>query len=391
MKIAITGPVNLNDLAPLLDAASAVQARNMGGLGGQPITGLVRGLLQHGHDVRVVTLARGWTGDAELHGARLSVAVGPFREARRARDAFRVERAYVAEALGRSRVDVIHAHWTYEFALGALAAKPPVLVTAHDAPLKVLWLHKDPYRLVRAGMALVVARRAQWMTAVSPYVAGHFRDALSANCPIAVVPGALAEEVFQAADTRCLCTGRPTVMTVLNGFDTLKNGARAIEAFATVRQQYPGAQLVMVGQGYEPAGAAASWAEQCGLAEGIEFAGPLAHATLLRRLAVEATVLLHPSLEESQSLVLCEAQALGVPVVAGCRSGAVPWTVEDGVTGLLVDVGSTSAIAAALTRLIDNPAECQALGAAGRVSARRRFGMAEMVAAYERIYLRMAA
>ena len=53
--------------------------------------------------------------------------------------------------------DIVHAHWTYEFALGAIESRVPTVVTAHDAPLSILRLNPTPYRLARTVMAWQVA------------------------------------------------------------------------------------------------------------------------------------------------------------------------------------------------------------------------------------------
>jgi len=131
MRVAITGQISLRQLADLLDQSAAVPA----GLGGTPPLPEVRALIARGHDVSLVTLDPAVTSEVVLHGDRLTVHVGPFRERHAARDGFRIERQFVAETLLRCRPDVVHAHWTYEYALGALATRLPTVVTAHDAPL----------------------------------------------------------------------------------------------------------------------------------------------------------------------------------------------------------------------------------------------------------------
>jgi glycosyltransferase involved in cell wall biosynthesis len=61
-----------------------------------------------------------------------------------------------------------------------------------------------------------------------------------------------------------------------------------------------------------------------------------------------------PAVKEAYGLALLEAQASGLPAVAG-RSGGVPQIVRHGETGLLVDPASPVELAGAVAELISNP------------------------------------
>ncbi|HTR84682.1 MAG TPA: glycosyltransferase family 4 protein [Reyranella sp.] len=79
-----------------------------------------------------------------------------------------------------------------------------------------------------------------------------------------------------------------------------------------------------------------------------------------------ADLYLWPAINEAYGMAFLEAQAAGVPVVAG-RTGGVPAVVADGVTGLLTPIGDADAFAAAVARLLDDPAERARLAAAASV------------------------
>lgn len=85
-------------------------------------------------------------------------------------------------------------------------------------------------------------------------------------------------------------------------------------------------------------------------------------AALLR----ESDVYLLPSFGEGQPVSIIEAMAYGLPVIS-TRVGAVPDTVADGETGILVQPGDIVSLVDAIIRLIDNADTRQAFGRAGRL------------------------
>jgi glycosyltransferase involved in cell wall biosynthesis len=94
------------------------------------------------------------------------------------------------------------------------------------------------------------------------------------------------------------------------------------------------------------------------------FAGAVPHEAL-PALYAGADLYLWPAIDEAFGMAFLEAQAAGLPVVAG-RTGGVPAVVADGVTGLLTPVGDARAFASAVARLLEAPAERVRLAAAAR-------------------------
>lgn len=101
----------------------------------------------------------------------------------------------------------------------------------------------------------------------------------------------------------------------------------------------------------------------------VRFAGAVPHAEL-PALYASADLYLWPAINEAYGMAFLEAQATGLPVVAG-RTGGVPAVVADGVSGLLTPIGDEVAFAASVARLLDSPAERTRFGAAAaaRVAA----------------------
>jgi len=100
------------------------------------------------------------------------------------------------------------------------------------------------------------------------------------------------------------------------------------------------------------------------LGERVRFAGAVPHEAL-PALYADADLYLWPAINEAYGMAFLEAQAAGLPVVAG-RTGGVPAVVADGVTGLLTSVGDAPAFASAVARLLAAPAERARLAAAAK-------------------------
>lgn len=90
----------------------------------------------------------------------------------------------------------------------------------------------------------------------------------------------------------------------------------------------------------------------------------------LHALYQAADIFVWPAINEAYGMALLEAQASGLPVVAG-DVGGVPDIVSDGVTGLLSAEGDSAAFAANLDRLLLDMGLARNLGAAGREQANR--------------------
>jgi glycosyltransferase involved in cell wall biosynthesis len=105
----------------------------------------------------------------------------------------------------------------------------------------------------------------------------------------------------------------------------------------------------------------------------VRYLGALDEATIASTFAV-ADLFVWPAVNEAFGMALLEAQASGLPVVAGA-SGGVAGIVASGKTGLLVPPGDVASFAAAVRRLILDGAARAAMGAAARAKVEREHDM----------------
>lgn len=126
-------------------------------------------------------------------------------------------------------------------------------------------------------------------------------------------------------------------------------------------------QLIVVGDG-----AARSAVEDAFKplgADKVRFLG-MREGKALEALYGAADILAWPAVNEALGMAILEAQAHGLPVVAG-RHGAIASIIEDGVTGLTVPQSDVAAFALALANLLDDPVRAKDMGRAAAAKVRR--------------------
>ncbi len=337
LKIVFAGPTDVNQLADLTGQPAPVNVHSFG-----LTADIVRQYVQMGHQVHVIVQSSEVTSSLTYGTESLSVTIVPVRRALHTVPSwFRREVREIKDAILKAKPDVVHAHWTYEYARGGLASGLPILITAHDAPTRIWRMMKPKYfwwpKLLQAAL---VARTARHMTAVSPYTADVWSNELGYKGSMQVVPNGLPESLLSGARAprQPREPGGWTFVAVGQGFSDRKNTSNLIKAFQLVRKSHPEAKLVLFGSDHGPGQLAETWAKNNSSCVGIEFAGRQPHASIMEALRERADVYVHPSLEESCCRAVLEAMAHNLPIVGGKNSGGVPWQLDEGNLGLLCDV-----------------------------------------------------
>ncbi len=174
--------------------------------------------------------------------------------------------------------------------------------------------------------------------------------------------------------------GRRVLLTV-GRLSERKGQDRVIEALPELLKAIPGLTYLLVGDGPLRAVLEAR-ARALRVQESVLFAGSVAPEELVDHYALaEAFIMANRELPSGETegfgLVFLEANACGVPVVAGRAGGSVD-AVTDGVNGLLVDGADPAAIAAAVMRIFQDEALRQQL-VRGGIEVAARSGWADRV------------
>jgi glycosyltransferase involved in cell wall biosynthesis len=133
---------------------------------------------------------------------------------------------------------------------------------------------------------------------------------------------------------------------------------KLLAAVAEARSRHPDIRLVVVGTGPEEERLRNLAAE---LDLDAEFAGFVDHAEMPAHYA-EADVFAFPTLDDPFGIVLLEAAAAGLPLVASHHAGATRDLIADPQGGLIVDPSDTAAFAGALSDLAQDPRRRSTLG-----------------------------
>lgn len=138
-----------------------------------------------------------------------------------------------------------------------------------------------------------------------------------------------------------------------------------LEAVAHLSETHPEARVTLIGDGPERARIEARVAE-LGLSDRVTFTGYLTQPEVAERLA-GASIFALPSFAEGVPVVLMEAMAAELPVVA-TRIAGIGELVTEGEAGLLVAPGDPDSFAAALETLLADPEQRAAFGRTGRAA-----------------------
>ena len=292
-----------------------------------------------------------------------------------------------------SQCDVIHSHSL--FITGWMASyyarrrfRVPLIYTYHT--LLERYAHYSPLgqrltsQLTRE-LTKTYANAADAVIVPTKAVAGELRNQ-GVSAPICVVPTGIDIERFRRADPRAGLAVRDRfgvppkapLLLLVSRLAHEKNVPLAIEALGRLRRRHPGAHLLLVGSGPLRASLKAQ-VRAAGLQTVVHFAGAVEHSEIPAFYAA-SDVFVFPSVTETQGLVLAEAFAAGLPVVALDNpqtrdvfgehlAGAIVADAESMASAISELIGNAERRALAMTHAKTAAAAFDARATAGRVLA----------------------
>ncbi len=348
MKIGISGPISILELSEYL------YDKNLPiGLESPVLTNIVKEYLKMGHEVVVFTLDKSIKKAMVFYGENITVCVGIYRKKswNRAKDFFLLEMIHLYRFMKKYKVDVMNANWTYEFAIPAIKIYGQnTVVSVRDNSKEVYDTLKNYYRYIRLKMNNYVLKKECSYIATSPYISKALLNMY--NIDANIIPDAISSNII-FNDEKILNKKHPRIICVNNGFTELKNVKTSVKIFSILKQKIEGLELVLIGQGYGKEEECYRWCKENNLDKGIKFIGSIPHGKAIEYIK-NSDLLLHLSREESFGGVVLEALSQGTPVIGGESSGAIPWLLNYGKIGMIVNIDDEVQIVNLILKLFND-------------------------------------
>jgi glycosyltransferase involved in cell wall biosynthesis len=353
-----------------------------------PIIRLVGGLRARGHHV-LLGVAPGDRFEAKAREAGLPLVDGLTLRPRAAPLPLARDVRRLRELVADEEVDIVHAHHSHDHWLSlAIRARrrdgrrPWLVRTFHNA------------RSVKGSLAArPLLRRTAAVFAVSRQIEARCLAVGLPSDRVHWIPGAADLSRFGgAADGRAIraefALGAAPVVVSVARFAANRGHELLLDGFERLLGRLPEARLLLVGKGERRERLEHLVAEK-NLGHRVVFTGYRDHDLPAVLAAADCFALMAAGSDESCRAAL-EAMAAGRPVVAR-HVGALPETVVDGETGLLIGDSSPEALAGALAAILADPARARAMGAAGQRRAAGEFSPERSVTIVEDVYHRLVS
>jgi glycosyltransferase involved in cell wall biosynthesis len=360
--------VNPSRIALLIETDGAGGAERM-------VAQLGIDLTRRGHSVVVYLPPRGtgWLG-SQLQGSGVET------------DHFWLEKPLdpgcareLASSLRNRQIDIAHSH---EFSLafyGGWAARLagiPHVITLHGHGY---WAHA-----LRRRLALRLAiRGSARTTAVSQSLARQAaKDLFLPQRQIEFLPNGVKLDAVENSSLRAeLGLGEHQRLIVSVGSLYPVKGHRHLMEALALMSEHPELHYAIAGHGHLRKELEET-ARRLGVADRVHLLGLRPDVA---NVLAGADIFAMPSLAEGLPLALLEAMLASRPIVAS-EVGEIGQVLGQGKAGLLVPPGDPVALAGAIERLLENPAQARTMGEYAARRAEAEYGLERMTSRYEMIY-----
>ncbi len=295
----------------------------------------------------------------------------------------------IRKILNEIKPNIINIH-TPVFGIGDIVAflakrNIPIVVTYHTGTMIkgvggitdfVIWIYE--YVFLKYLLA-----RAKHIVCVSKYVSDDFL--FDYKHKSSIITPAVNIDLFYS-DTKRKTHNKVLFVAGLGKSEEYKGLKTLLKSFVAVVKEMPKVKLIVVGDGdkkldYE------KFVKENNLKDNVVFKGALFGQDLANEYR-SADLLVSPTKKESFGMVIAEAMAVGLPVIAN-DVGGVSELVDDGVTGYLIKNNNVSELSKKIINLLSDGKKMMQFGINGENKIKKDFTWKKRINAYADLFNRL--
>ena len=285
----------------------------------------------------------------------------------------------------RDEGNIIHVHtssyssfWRKSLFLApAFFARRPVVVTLHGGEFRYFYSNKcGPVgkwwirTVVKKAARFVVLTDGwkQWVLSIVP------------DARVCIIPNACLDPIYSRVARHSDRNGANVLF--LGRLEKSKGFRDLLLAVASVRKEIPAIRLICAGAGNE--NEVETWIRAAGVEDIVEMRGWVS-GTGKSECFMRANLLALPSYAENLPMVILEAMAAEVPVIAS-TVGGIPDVIENEKDGILMQPGDVQGLAQAIIRLLNNQQLREQIARNGRRKYEKFYSPPSVIPQLEAVY-----
>ncbi|MHB0912201.1 MAG: glycosyltransferase family 4 protein [Armatimonadota bacterium] len=299
---------------------------------------------------------------------------------------YAVDRLRISRLLKEIGPDIIHVHGSQRYPPCVWRSGYPWILTPHGlkateaklypglktrlrVPLQVKY-EKWAYKVARD----IIVLSEYVMPFVKPFTKACLRE----------IPNPVSDDYFKISTNEV-----PGSILFVGAVIERKGLIYLLQAMDLLKQRKCKCKLNLVGKPVDEdyTGRLRSYVDENGLQDYVDMMG-IVEEDRLQELYGECSMLVLPSLEETQPVCIMQAMAAGKPVV-GANAGGIPYLIRDGITGFIAEARDPAALADKIEALLADPELRASMGKSAREEAETKYsseGVARAhVAAYQSV------
>ena len=289
--------------------------------------------------------------------------------------------------LKQNDFDVLNAH-EIDFAYYGLGMKDKLLFTLHGfnwEEEKYMAKYKQPfYHFFYVKRLYKTLKELKYFVSINPYGKELFEN--KTNATIFDICNPITDEFFNIKNGQ-----QENRMLYIGVISRMKNLLTLIKALNLVKSEIKDFKLLIAGkiEDKDYFNQITTHINKCGLKSNIEYLGIIAGEQKLEEFS-KMSFLISPSFNEHAPVVISEAFAAGRPVIAS-NVGGIPYMVDDGKNGFLIDPKNERDIADKIIYFLENPEKTRSMGINGKKYAKKHHSLKTVVHRYKIAYEEVAA